>query len=117
MDQEANYEKQVIKVYRTPPEGQRGTEIAVVRWIKDGRAFAPQLINQEVYYSKAGGAQAVERKFGKMKGWKVADMAVVAANLEEITELLEDIPGGRTKKAPGAGKAAASGDVKAPWDE
>lgn len=84
-------QKEVIKIYRTPAEGERGTEIAVVRWITDGKASAPQLVNQEVYIDRLD----KKRKHGKMKGLKWGDWKFLTEKperVEEITELLLDIP-------------------------
>lgn len=81
-----NFEKETIKVFRAADPEKKMTEISVIRWIKDGRGFSPQLVNQEVYIDK------IDKKVknGKIKGLKAADFALILEHREEITELLSD---------------------------
>lgn len=81
-----DFQKETIKIFRTPEEGGKGTEIAVVRWIVDGRAFNPQLSNQEIYFDKVDR----KRKFGKLKGFNLADWLFIMQHKDEIEALLKD---------------------------
>lgn len=103
-----DFQRETIKVLREVEDGERGTEIAIVRWIVDGRAYSPVLINQEVYHDRI----AQQRKHGKMKGWTLGDFKFISDRSKEIIEYMADLY--RNPKAvnpPVTGKEAAANDV------
>lgn len=104
-----DFEKVTIKVLR-PVEGDRGTELSIVRWIKNGRAFAPQLVNQEVYTDRLD----KRRRHGKIKGLKWADLKFIIERKDEILEILLDLTGASQDRAARAssGQDAAANDFR-----
>lgn len=106
-----HFEKQVIKILRSVAVGAKGTEIAVVRWITDGTAYSPQLINQEVYFDR------VEKKvkYGKMKGLKYGDWQLIMKHRDEIETLLKDL-GDRPDTQSRAANDVPAAQAPAPGD-
>lgn len=103
------FERQVIRILRPVPDGERGNEIVVVRYYSEGRIFAPQLANQEIYTDKI----SRKRKNGKVKGFKWGDFKFLTETPEriaEIQELLLDSPFERKKSQPRSGQDAAAND-------
>jgi len=103
MNDGGEFTKETIKVFRdvTDPSLKGQTEIAVIRWTKDGRSFAPQLANQEVYFDRL----TKEKKYGKMKALKLADFKFIVTNAPEIEALLREAP---PAPRPDTQKAAAA---------
>lgn len=105
----AIYDRNVLRVLRAV-EGNRGIEIAVVQYVKDGRAFSPQLEAREKYVDR------IDRKLkmGKVKGLKWGDWKFLTSSPElmmEIEELLLDQPVRSREKPP-----AVSGQDRAAND-
>jgi hypothetical protein len=92
-----NIDVHVVKILR-PCEGDRGTEIAVVRYVVDGRAYPPVLINREVYVDRIDR----KRKYGKLKGFKWADVVFLRDNIAKVVDLMVELPSRE-------GRAAAAG--------
>lgn len=106
-----DFQKETIKIFRAvPDEDSRGNEIAVIRWITDGMAAAPQLVVQEVYTDRL----TKKRMYGKVKGLKWGDYKFLTENPErtaEILDLLMDLGPGKNKRtAPPSGQEAAAND-------
>lgn len=103
--QQKDFQMEMIKILRDVADGERGTRIAIVRWIVDGRAFSPQLVNQEIYTDRINR----QRKVGKNKGLNAGDWVfLMNFGVEKIRDMLIDYTS--KKPAPLSGQDAAAND-------
>lgn len=93
----------IIRILRTPDEGVNGRELAVMQYVVGGQAYAPELINREVYFDKIDR----KKKYGKTKGLKWADVHFIQAHPEILDLIAQRTP---AAKQVVSGQEAASGD-------
>jgi hypothetical protein len=111
---DTEFQKEVIKIFRAPgAEEEKGTEVAVIRWIKDGRAFPPSLEVREIYTDRLDG----KRRHGKLRGIRWADWKFITETperIEEVAELLLDLPMAKKRKSDVKARAAGEEIPAAP---
>ena len=103
-----NIETHVVKIFRAV-EGDRGLELAVVQFIVDGNATAPQLVNREVYVDRLDR----RRKYGKTKGLRWLDwkfLTETPERIKEVAALLLDAPKGWGRRDTAKAAAADTQD-------
>ena len=85
----ADFKCEVLKVFWSSEPDKKGNrlDIRVVRWGDNG---APVLEKRRMWHDEDTETDMAR----KLVGFGVEDVAIIAANLKEITQLLEESPNG-----------------------